>query len=91
MRTLSGRALGFGLATATSSVRAMTPMESFHAKAPLAVTKVEYFCSPGFVPTYGGRCEATAVATQIELFLNEPVEEPVVRHHHRRHALHERY
>ena len=64
------------------------------AAAPDArVTKIEYFCSPGYVPSYG-RCIATASRDQVELFLNETVDTDVTprRHHRRRHhGLSERY
>ena len=65
--------------------------------APQPIVKVGYYCSPGFVASYG-RCIATASTDQVDLYLNEPggydLEEapaPVVRHRHRRHGLHERY
>ncbi len=55
----------------------------------------EYYCSPGFEPTFGGQCVATLSRDQIQLYLNEPVAEaiPTVRsrHHRRRHGLAARY
>ncbi len=60
------------------------------------IVKVGYYCSPGFVASYG-RCIATADAQEVDLYLNDPagydneVEPPPVRHRHRRHGIHERY
>ena len=55
----------------------------------------EYFCSPGFEPSYGGTCVAVAPRTEIELFVDQPLYggETIVRHrhHHRRHGLRESY
>ena len=62
-----------------------------------AITKVEYFCSPGFEPSYGGTCVAVASRAEIELFVDQPIFAPVepayrprVRRR-RHHGLHERY
>lgn len=56
----------------------------------------EYFCSPGFEPSYGGTCVAVPPRAEIELFVDQPLlgteEATVVRHYrHRRHGLRERY
>ncbi len=58
--------------------------------------RAEYFCSPGFEPSYGGTCVAVPPRAEIELFVDQPLlgsEETVVRHHrrHRRHGLRERF
>lgn len=59
--------------------------------------RAEYFCSPGFEPSYGGTCVAVPARAEIELFVDQPLlggEETVVRHyrHHRRHhGLRERF
>lgn len=58
--------------------------------------RAEYFCSPGFEPSYGGTCVAVPARAEIELFVDQPLlggEETVVRHirRHRRHGLRERY
>ncbi len=65
--------------------------------AEAAPARAEYYCSPGFVPSYG-RCIATAASDEVDLYLNEPGgyihdDAPlrVVHHRHRRHGLHERY
>lgn len=58
----------------------------------------EYFCSPGFEPSYGGTCVAVPPRAEIELFVDQPLyvgEDATVplRHYrrHRRHGLRERY
>ena len=58
--------------------------------------QAEYFCSPGFEPSYGGTCVAVPARAEIELFVDQPLlgsEETVVRHYrrHRRHGIRERY
>ena len=57
--------------------------------------QAEYYCSPGFAPTFVGQCVATLSRDEILLYLNEPVAEavPMVRsrHHRRRHGLAARY
>ena len=58
--------------------------------------RAEYFCSPGFEPSYGGTCVAVPARAEIELFVDQPLlggEQTVVRHYrrHRRHGLRERY
>lgn len=59
--------------------------------------QAEYYCSPGFAPSYG-RCIATASSSEVDLYLNEPggyihddAPVPLVHHRHRRHGLRERY
>ena len=61
------------------------------AKTP-AITKVEYFCSPGFEVS-GSRCVATASRDEIDLTLNETFGDAPPRRHrrHHRHGLRERY
>ena len=56
----------------------------------------EYFCSPGFEPSYGGTCVAVPARAEIELFVDQPLlgaETTVARHYrrHRRHGLHARF
>lgn len=58
--------------------------------------RAEYFCSPGFEPSFGGTCVAVPPRAEIELFVDQPLlgsEETVVRHYrrHRRHGLRERF
>ena len=60
--------------------------------------KAEYFCSPGFEPSYGGTCVAVAPRAEIELFVDQPLYDgenatvPLRRYrHHRRHGLRERF
>ena len=60
--------------------------------------RAEYFCSPGFEPSYGGTCVAVPARAEIELFVDQPLlggEEPVplVRHsrRHRHHGLRARF
>jgi hypothetical protein len=68
------------------------------AAAGAAPARAEYYCSPGFEPSYG-RCIATASTDQVDLYLNEPggyIHEdappvPLVHHRHRRHGLRARY
>ena len=86
------------LALASGALPAQAMVGAPLAVAPTrpAIVKVEYYCSPGFEPSYG-RCVATASTDQVDLYLNEPGgydrEElaPPVRHRHRRHGLHARY
>ena len=89
--------LSAGLAASVLPARAMVGMLSKVPAATPSVVEVGYYCSPGFVASYG-RCIATASTDEVDLYLNEPgdydLEEapaPVVRHRHRRHGLHERY
>ena len=56
----------------------------------------EYFCSPGFEPSYGGTCVAVPARAEIELFVDQPLYETrtvrrVIRHHRYRHGLRERF
>ena len=66
------------------------------ASVALPLVKVGYYCSPGFIASYG-RCIATASTDEVDLYLNEPggydhEDAPVVvRHRHRHHGLHERF
>ena len=58
--------------------------------------RAEYFCSPGFEPSYGGTCVAVPARAEIELFVNQPLigaETTAVRHYrrHRRHGLRARF
>lgn len=59
----------------------------------------EFFCSPGFEPSYGGTCVAVPPRAEIELFVDQPLyvgedaTVPLRRHYrrHRRHGLRERF
>lgn len=57
----------------------------------------EYFCSPGFEPSYGSTCVAVPPRAEIEIFVTQPLisgdETTLVRHYrgHRRHGLRTRY
>ena len=93
---LTGLCLGATAATLApvSSAAAMgaTPRGTL---APLpAVTRVEYFCSPGF-DVSGGRCVATTSRDEVDLYLNETYGDAAPRRHYRRHrqrhGLRERY
>ena len=60
--------------------------------------QAEYFCSPGFEPSYGGTCVAVPARAEIELFVDQPLlgseaPVPLARHYrrHRRHGLREAY
>lgn len=59
--------------------------------------RAEYFCSPGFEPSYGGTCVAVPARAEIELFVDQPLlgveRTEVVRQYrrHRRHGLRARY
>ena len=59
--------------------------------------RAEYFCSPGFEPSYGGTCVAVPARAEIELFVDQPLyggeTTTVARryHHRRRHGLRARY
>ncbi len=92
--------LGFSVAlaaygTAAGAMGVLPNGARAAATAPLV--RVEYYCSPGFEATVGGRCVATASADQVDLYLNEPAgdgyDEPVPlrRHHRHRKGLHARY
>lgn len=89
MRHAAALLLGLGLTFAASGAAGAMPMAP-HTSTSLPLTKVEYFCSPGYEPSYGGRCIATAARDQVELFVDTPVEAytHVTR---RRHGLRERY
>ena len=55
------------------------------------VTRVGYFCSPGFEVS-GSRCVAVASRDEVDLYLNETFGDAAPRHHRRRrHGLRERY
>ncbi len=100
MRLAAG--LGFGLAAATLVGAAQAavglPAKALPGALPSSaagVTRVEYFCSPGFEPSYGGTCVAVPSRAEIELFVDQPIYETqtvrrVVRRH-RRHGLRERF
>ena len=101
MRHAAGLVLGMALIALTSTAQAMVgspgTVGDVKASAP-AVTNVEYFCSPGFEPSYGGTCVAVAPRAEIELFVDQPIYStpitpsyrPYVRHR-RRHGIRERY
>ncbi len=61
------------------------------------IHRVEYYCSPGFEPSYGGACVAVPARAEIELFVDQPIYGTEVTrravHHVRRHrhALRERF
>ena len=88
--------LGLGTAATAAGITGAEAMGAVPL-APLApmsaVTKVEYFCSPGF-DVSGSRCVATASRDEIDLYLNETFGDAAPRRHyrrHRRHGLRERY
>lgn len=101
MRYAAVLGLGLGLTTAgpimtTSTAEAMVaPTAASFTSAAAPVSKIGYYCSPGFEATYGGRCVATASTDEVELFLNDSgyddAPRRVYRHHRRRHGLSERY
>ena len=96
MRHIAILALGVGLLISGSAVSALAMIRATLpvASAVPLTTKAGYYCSPGFVASYG-RCIATASTDEVDLYLNEPTytETPSahVYRHHRRHGLHERY
>ena len=63
------------------------------APAP-GLTRVGYFCSPGFEVS-GSRCVATASRDEVDLYFNETFGDAAPRRHRhhrpRRHGLRERY
>ena len=68
------------------------PLAPVGAAGP-GITRVGYFCSPGFEVS-GSRCVATTSRDEIDLTLNETFGDAApVRHRHRRHrhGLRERY
>jgi len=88
-------ALGLSLASAGSANAMVGALPATAATRP--VVKVGYYCSPGFVASYG-RCIATASNDEVDLYLNDPggydqaeVAPPPVVRRHRRHRLSERY
>lgn len=88
-------ALALAASAAASAAQAMPATHlAFGSHGGQALTTVEYFCSPGFEPSYGGRCIATPARPEIELFLEEPVytgEVTTERHYRRHKGLRERY
>ncbi len=90
---LTGLGLGAAAtAVGTTGAAAMgaAPLPAMAAVA--AITKVEYFCSPGFEVS-GSRCVATASRDEVDLYLNETFGDAAPRrpHRHRRRGLRERY
>ena len=97
MRHVAGLALGVALIGLTSTARAMVGAPAAMPSSAASITKVEYFCSPGFEPSYGGTCVAVAPRAEIELFVDQPIfapTEPRYRPRVRRrrhHGISERY
>ena len=97
MRHVAGLALGLALVAATSAAQAMVAAPVAPTSTSSPITKVEYFCSPGFEPSYGGTCLAVAPRAEIELFVDQPIFEPTAPTYrtrvrrHRRHGISERY
>ncbi len=94
MRHAAGLALGLALVGLASTGQAMVAWPAAVPSGASAITKVEYFCSPGFEPSYGGTCVAVASRAEIELFVDQPIFAPTYRPRVRRrrhHGLHERY
>ena len=80
--------------TAATAFAAVTGLALCAAGA----ARAEYFCSPGFEPSYGGTCVAVPARAEIELFVDQPLlgnDAPVPLVHryrrHRRHGLREAY
>jgi hypothetical protein len=98
MRVTVGFLLGASLLVAGSSAQAAVGSPGAITVSPHApaLTRVEFFCSPGFEPSQGGTCVAVPARAEVELFVDQPIygqEEQVVHHvrRHRRHGLRERY
>ena len=97
MRHAAGLALGLALTGFASAAQAMVGLPGAVAPIAPALTKVEYFCSPGFEPSYGGTCVAVPPRAEIELYVDQPiygVPVPTYRtyvRHRRRHGIRERY
>lgn len=54
-----------------------------------AITNVEYFCSPGFEPSYGGTCVAVPSRAEVEIYVEQPIyDTSETVHHHARRAHH---
>ncbi len=88
---------GLGLEAAATALQitgaaAMGVVPLAPATSAPAITRVEYFCSPGFEVS-GSRCIATTSRDEIDLYLNETFGDAAPRRHHRRHrhGLRERY
>ena len=85
--------LAFGISGQGAAAMGAMPAA---ARAPVEapVRLAEYYCSPGFEPTSGGRCLATASRDEIDLYVEYPLGEPgpaTARRRHRRHGLRARY
>ena len=97
MRLVAGLALTSAFETGAAQAAVGLPGAAVPAGAASpAPTRVEYFCSPGFEPSYGGTCVAVPARAEIELFVDQPLYETrtvrrVIRHHRYRHGLRERF
>ena len=98
MRMTVGLCAGLCLSVVGSAAQAAVgaPGAVRSASSMPNLTQVEYFCSPGFEPSYGGTCVAVPSRAEVELFVDQPIyeSEHVVRRtlrHHRRRGLQERY
>lgn len=94
MRQVAAFLLASSLLAIGAAAQAMPGLPTAAAPRPApAITRVEYFCSPGYEPTYGGRCVATLSRDQVELYLNDVYDDTTVVHrrHRHRHGLHERF
>ena len=88
-----GLALALGTAAPAQAMIGARPASA----AATPIVKVGYYCSPGFIASYG-RCIATASTDEVDLYLNEPggyvhdeAPPPVLHRRHHRHGLHARY
>ncbi len=92
----------FGLGAFVSGAHAMGTMPvgalsaAARASTEAPIRLAEYYCSPGYEPTSGGRCIATASRDEVELYVDYPLGEPQPapappHRRHRRHGLRERY
>lgn len=98
----AGLALALALTAGTAQAAVGLPAATLtvpargEAGAPL-LHRVEYYCSPGFEPSYGGTCLAVPARAEIELFIDQPIyaTEETRRVVHRvrrhRHGLRERF
>ena len=97
MRRSAVLVLGLGLLATSAGMpaRAMVGARPATQDAKPLI-KVGYYCSPGFVASYG-RCIATASTDEVDLYLNDPSGYDVdvvpvpVRHRHHRRGIPERY
>ncbi len=101
MRLAAGLALALAIPACSAqaavgpSMAGASAMAKGSAAAP-AVTRVEYYCSPGFEPSYGGTCVAVPARPEIELFVDQPIygteaTRRLVHHRRHRHALRARF